>query len=76
MSGALHHSDEVETEYVVPYRLVYSGSPQPNPKEVEEGAFFEVEQIRRRLREQPERFTPHFRVAFERLIKNELSEWF
>jgi hypothetical protein len=49
---------------------------QPNPKEVEEGAFFEVEQIRRRLREQPERFTPHFRVAFKRLIKDELSEWF
>jgi isopentenyldiphosphate isomerase len=58
------YTDEIETEYVVPYRCVYSGSPRPNPEEVEEGAFFEIEQIRRRLREIPEKFTPHFRLAF------------
>jgi hypothetical protein len=43
------YTDEIETKYVVPYRLVYSGlprSPRPNPEEVEEGAFFEVGQIR------------------------------
>ena len=61
------YSDEVETEYVVPYRLVYSGPLYPNPKEVETGAFFEVEDVRRRLQEQPEQFTPHFRLAFDRL---------
>ena len=62
------YRDEIETEYVVPFRLVYSGSPRPNPEEVEEGAFFEVDEIRRRLKQQPERFTPHFRLAFGRLM--------
>jgi isopentenyldiphosphate isomerase len=65
------YSDEVETEYVTPYRLVYSGSPRPNAEEVEDGAFFELEEIRRRLREQPEEFTPHFRMAFENLLRSE-----
>jgi isopentenyldiphosphate isomerase len=62
------YSDEVETEYVVPYRLTFSGSLQPNTEEVEKGAFFEVEDVRRRLLEQPEQFTPHFREAFQHLL--------
>jgi isopentenyldiphosphate isomerase len=62
------YSDEIETEYVVPYRLVYIDSPQPNPEEVEEGAFFEVDEIRRRLGKRRDRFTPHFRLAFKRLL--------
>jgi isopentenyl-diphosphate delta-isomerase type 1 len=61
------YSDEIETEYVVPYRLVYSGVLRPNPEEVEEGAFFEMGKIHSRLREHPDQFTPHFRLAFERL---------
>jgi isopentenyldiphosphate isomerase len=65
------YSDEIETEYVVPYRLVYSGSIQPNPEEVEEGIFFELEEIRQRLRKSPDQFTPHFRLAFEHLIRVE-----
>ena len=60
--------DDFETEYVFPYRLLYSGSLSPNPEEIERGAFFELEEIRRRLLEQPEMFTPHFRAAFEHLI--------
>jgi isopentenyldiphosphate isomerase len=63
------YGDETETEYVVPFRLVFSGSPRPNPEEVEDGAFFELEDIRRRLREHPKDFTPHFRSAFVRLLK-------
>jgi len=65
------YSDEFETEYVVPYRLVYSGSVSPNPEELDQGAFFEVEEVRKRLKTQPGRFTPHFRLAFERLIRVE-----
>jgi isopentenyldiphosphate isomerase len=63
------YGDEIETEHVVPYRLRYSGSLHPNPEEVEEGIFFELEEIYRRLREQPALFTPHFRLAFEHLIR-------
>jgi isopentenyldiphosphate isomerase len=62
------YSDEVETEYVVPYRLVTATPPRPNAEEVEEGAFFELEEIRRRLKQQPEQFTPHFLLAFEHLL--------
>ena len=63
------YRDEVETEYVVPFCWVYNGGPpRPDAEEVEEGRFFEIEEIRRRLRERPEEFTPHFRMAFGRLI--------
>jgi len=62
------YSDEVETEYVVPYRLIYAGSIDPNPEEVQEGAYFEVEEVGRRLRKRPDDFTPHFRLAFEHLM--------
>ena len=61
------YSDETETEYVVPFRCVFVGVPRPNTEEVQDGAFFEVEEIRRRLRERPEDFTPHFCSAFKNL---------
>jgi len=55
------YGDETETEFVTPFRVVFSGSPQPNPEEAED--------IHRSLIEQPEEFTPHFRSAFGRLLK-------
>ena len=63
------YCDETETEFVTPFRIVFSGSLRPNAEEVEEGAFFELEEIRRRLSEHPEEFTPHFRSACEKLRK-------
>jgi isopentenyldiphosphate isomerase len=51
--------------------VVYDGSPRPNPKEVEEGGFCELQEIRRRLRDGPDRFTPHFRQAFGHLLRVE-----
>jgi isopentenyldiphosphate isomerase len=62
------YGDEIETEYVVPYRLVTPNPPEPNPEEVEAGAFFEVGRINLRLREQPDQFTPHFRFAFVKIL--------
>ena len=62
------YNDEIETEYVVPYRLTYSGTPRPNPEEVEDGAFWELEEVRHRLRERPDQFTPHFRFAFVKIL--------
>jgi hypothetical protein len=38
---------------------------------VEQSAFFEIEQIRRRIQEQSLEFTPHFLVAFKRLMREE-----
>jgi isopentenyldiphosphate isomerase len=65
------YGDEIETEFVVPYRMVFDGSPRPDPVEVEEGGFFQLEDIRRRLQDQPDRFTPHFRQAFGHLERSE-----
>jgi isopentenyl-diphosphate delta-isomerase type 1 len=65
------YSDEIETEYVVPFRLVTSTRPKPNPEEVEQGAFFAVEDVRHRLMERPDDFPPHFRLAFEHLLSSE-----
>jgi isopentenyldiphosphate isomerase len=65
------YNDEIETEFVTPFRIVLSGLPQPNAAEVEEGAFFELEHIRRRLREHPDDFTPHFRSAFGKLAETD-----
>jgi len=62
------YSDDMETEYVFPFRLVFSGTPRPNPEEVADGSFFTSEEIRDRLRESPEDFTPHFRFSFEKLL--------
>jgi isopentenyl-diphosphate delta-isomerase type 1 len=56
-----------ESEYVHPYRAVFEGVPRPNPEEIEEGCFAPPASIRRRIRERPEEFTPHFRIAFARL---------
>jgi len=64
-------SDEVETEYVIPYRLVTPIPPEPNPEEVEAGAFWELEDVRHLLRERPDQFTPHFQLAFEHLLRVE-----
>ena len=63
------YCDETETEFVTPFRIMFSGSPRPNGEEVEEGAFFELEEIRRRLSEQPDHFTPHFLSAFGKLAE-------
>ena len=61
------YGDEVESEYVVAFRIVYTGVLRPNPEEVAEGRFFELEGIRELLDQKPESFTPHFRQAFARL---------
>ncbi len=62
------YSDEMETEYVFPFRTGFSGVLRPNPEEIEEGAFFSLVTIRRWLEERPEDFTPHFRAGFRRLV--------
>jgi isopentenyldiphosphate isomerase len=61
------YSDEVESEYVFPFRGVYAGPLHPDPREVAEGRYFAPAEIRRRLAAAPGEFTPHFREGFRRL---------
>jgi len=58
---------DFESEYVFVYRLVTEHAPQPNPEEIAEGRFFDMDELERLVREDPEAFTPHFREAFGRL---------
>jgi isopentenyldiphosphate isomerase len=57
-----------ESEYVFAFRAVCDGEPQPNPEEIDEGRFFEIEEIRDLIGRQPASFTPHFRRAFRTLL--------
>jgi isopentenyl-diphosphate delta-isomerase len=56
-----------ESEYVFPFRAEVDAEPRPNPEEIAEGRFEPLPEIGRRIAEEPEAFTPHFRVAFARL---------
>lgn len=66
--GSYLFDSETETEYVRAFRLEVSGNISPNPEEIEEGGFFSLQEIERRMRDNPEAFTPHFRTAFRRLL--------
>lgn len=60
--------DSYESEYVFAFRARSDGQPRPNPEEIEEGRFFEPEEIRAWIRREPEAFTPHLRRAFRRFL--------
>jgi sialic acid synthase SpsE/isopentenyldiphosphate isomerase len=60
---------DFESEYVFVYRLETDEPPVPDPAEISEGRFFEMGELARRVEEEPEAFTPHFRQAFRRLTK-------
>ncbi len=60
--------DAYESEYVFAFRARSDGQPRPNPEEIEEGRFFEPEEIREWIRREPDAFTPHFRKAFRTLL--------
>ncbi len=58
-------SEETGWEYVALFVGVTNREPRPDPYEIEEGRFFEIEEVERLLRESPEDFTPAFRLLWE-----------
>lgn len=59
----------VEHEFDHVYLGVYNGEIFPNPDEVQDFCFKQIEQIKTEMSEQPEEFTAWFHIAFPLLEK-------
>lgn len=51
------HSNEIESEMVQTYRMIWSGDVSPDPDEISEGRFWSIEEIDKA---DPAVFTPNF----------------
>ena len=47
----------------------YDGNPEPNPEEIDDWKWISPDQLKEDLEKNPSRYTPWFKIAFERLIK-------
>ncbi len=56
--------EETGWEHVCLYRGETRKPPRPNPRELEDGRFFTVEEVRTLLEKEPENFTPCFRLLW------------
>lgn len=63
------------TEHELDHVLVgrFDGDPQPNPEEADEWKWISLEEIERDVRENPDNYTPWFRIALKRIIENKDS---
>ncbi len=59
----------VEHEYDHVFAGVYEGEMKPDPKEVADTRYYEMESIRTKLEKEPELFTTWFRIAFSQVEK-------
>ena len=51
----------------------YDGVPKPNPDEIDDWKWVNVKDLRRDLRENPEKFTPWFRLALDGVIEKTMA---
>ncbi len=59
-------SEEPGLRCIVLFKGKTNKCPQPNPIEIEEGRFFTPEEVNKLLEQNPEQFTPAFRVLWRR----------
>ncbi|MEM9052923.1 MAG: isopentenyl-diphosphate Delta-isomerase [Bacteroidota bacterium] len=57
----------IEHEYDEVYFAVYNGDFNPNPEEVQAYRFASIEDIRSEIAENPDLFTPWFKMLFEQM---------
>ena len=48
----------------------FDGEPKPNPDEIDEWKWVDVEDLARDVRRRPERYTPWFKVALGRVVRH------
>ena len=48
----------------------FDGEPKPNPEEIDEWEWVDVDELAADVRRRPERYTPWFKVALERVIRH------
>jgi len=70
----LKPSEEPGMRCIVLFKGKTSKTPVPNPVEIEEGRFFSPEEVDRLLKENPEQFTPAFRVLWRRFWELERAK--
>ena len=58
-----------EHEYDHVFIGKYDGVPKPNPSEIDDWKWINVDDLKKELIKHPERFTPWSRIAFERVFK-------
>lgn len=58
-----------EYEYDHIFIGIWDGEPEPNPEEVAEWKWESVENIEKELKENPEKFTPWFRIIFPKVVE-------
>ncbi len=58
------------TEHELDHVLIgkYESEPAPNPEEAEGWKWVELEELRKDMKEHPEKYTPWFRIALDRVI--------
>ena len=60
------------TEHELDHVLVgkFDGEPEPNPEEADEWKWISLEELERDVRENPDNYTPWFKIALEKVIEN------
>jgi len=48
----------------------FDGKPKPNPEEIDDWKWTSVDQIRQDLENRPEKYTPWFRIVFDKVAKS------
>lgn len=61
----------IEHEYDHVYIGKYNGSPDPNPDEADDWRYASVDSLRKEMIVAPERFTPWFKMLFEKVVQHQ-----
>ncbi|RLJ08892.1 MAG: isopentenyl-diphosphate delta-isomerase [Candidatus Aenigmatarchaeota archaeon] len=48
----------------------FDGEPEPNPKEVDDWKWMNIDELKKDIEQNPEKYTPWFRIAFERVVNH------
>ena len=48
----------------------FDGEPEPNPEEVDDWKWMNIDELKKDIEQKPEKYTPWFRTAFERVVNH------
>jgi len=48
----------------------FDGEPKPSPEEVDEWKWMNIDELKKDIEQNPEKYTPWFRIAFERVVNH------
>ena len=48
----------------------FDGEPEPNPEEVDDWKWMNIDELKKDIEQNPEKYTPWFRIAFERVVNH------